>query len=343
MIVIMKPGASREATAEVIAEVERLGFSPRPIYGDHLTVVAVVGKHPGEWREHFNALPTVDRVVLIDQSYKLVARAEREPSVFRVGQALIGGPELVVMAGPCAVEGEAQIRACAKAVAEAGGQLLRGGAFKPRTSPYSFQGLGEDGLKMLRAAADEYGLAVVSEVMDPRHVELCAQYVEMLQIGARNMQNFVLLAEVGRAGRAVALKRGMSATIDELLNAAEYVASGGTERVLLVERGIRTYEQTTRNTLDIAAVPVLKKLSHLPVMVDPSHGTGVREFVPPAACAAVAVGADALMIEIHPEPATAVSDGAQSLDFAAFAALMERLRAIPRYQYSPASVPVAGD
>ncbi len=333
MIVILEPGASAEVTTAVIDEVKRLGFTPHPIYGDNLTVVAVVGKHPGALREHFESLDGVARVQLIDQSYKLVARASRPKTSFRVGEVTIGGPELVVIAGPCAVESEAQIMACAGAVKAAGGHLLRGGAFKPRTSPYSYMGMGEDGLKLLAAAREQTGLPIVSEVMDPRMVALAADYVDMLQIGARNMQNFTLLSEVGRTGLPVMLKRGLSATIDDWLNAAEYIASEGNERILLCERGIRTYETATRNTLDISAVPVLRRMSHLPVLIDPSHAAGEREYIAPLAWAAAAVGADAVMVEIHPRPSTAVSDGAQSLDLVSFQRLMEGLRTVPRYDY----------
>ncbi len=329
----MESGASPEQTQSVIAEVERQGFTPHPIYGSHLTVVAVVGKHPGQLKEHFESFDGVARVTLIDQPYKLVAHAGRARSVIKVGPALIGGPRIEVCAGPCAVENEAQILACADAAKAAGATMLRGGAFKPRTSPYSFMGLGEEGLQLLAAARERTGLAIVSEVMDTRQVELVAQYVDMLQIGARNMQNFNLLFEVGQTGKPVLLKRGLAATIDEFLNAAEYIASQGNDQIVLCERGIRTYETATRNTLDINAVPVLKRLTHLPVAVDPSHAVGDRDYVAPLAWAATAAGADALMIEIHPNPPTSVSDGAQSLDLAAFAKLMEGLASLPRYPY----------
>ncbi len=336
MIIIMEPGATPEQTAAVITEIENLGFTSHPIYGEHLTVVAVVGKHPGALREHFESLDGVSRVQLIDQSYKLVARAGREGSAFDVGGVTVGGGELVVIAGPCSVESEEQLMACARAAKAGGARLLRGGAFKPRTSPYSFMGLGERALELLAQAREETGLPVVSEVMDPRRVELLAQYVDMLQIGARNMQNFVLLAEVGQTGLPVMLKRGLAASIDDFLNAAEYIASQGNDRVLMCERGIRTFETTTRNTLDINAVPVLKRLTHLPVAVDPSHAAGERDYVAPLSWAAAAVGADVIMVEIHPTPSTALSDGGQSLDFASFAKLMDGLRGVPRYSYRSA-------
>lgn len=333
MIVIMEPGASMEQTQAVIAEVTKQGFTPHPIYGDHLNVVAVIGKHPGAMREMFESLPGVDHVQLIDQAYKLVAKADREPTAIKVRQVEIGGDELVVMAGPCSVESEEQILASARAAKAAGAHLLRGGAFKPRSSPYSFMGLGKRGLELLAQAREETGLPIVSEVMDPRRVELVAEYVDMLQIGARNMQNFTLLSEVGQTNLPIMLKRGLSATIDELLNAAEYVAAEGNDRVLLCERGIRTFETATRNTLDINAVPVLKKMTHLPIAVDPSHATGERDLVAPMACAAAAAGADALMIEIHPDPARAMSDGGQSLTFAEFEQLMAAVRQVPRFRY----------
>ncbi len=334
MIVIMEQDASMEQTQAVIAEVTKLGFTPHPIYGDHLNVVAVVGKHPGALREVFESMPGVDHVQLIDQAYKLVARADRAPTQIKVGSVVIGGDELVVMAGPCSVESEEQILASARAVKAAGGHMLRGGAFKPRSSPYSFMGLGKRGLELLAQAREETGLPIVSEVMDPRRVELVAEYVDMMQIGARNMQNFTLLSEVGQTNLPIMLKRGLSATIDELLNAAEYVAAEGNDRILLCERGIRTYETATRNTLDINAVPVLKKMTHLPIAVDPSHATGERDLVAPMACAAAAAGADALMIEIHPEPGRAMSDGGQSLTFAEFDKLMAVVRQVPRFRYT---------
>ncbi|MBI2301777.1 MAG: 3-deoxy-7-phosphoheptulonate synthase [Armatimonadetes bacterium] len=335
MIIILHADATNEQKVAVIAEVERQGYRPHPIFGEHLTVVAVVGKHPGALREYFESLDGVDRVVLIDQPYKLVARAERPHLRFTVGRdTVVGGDKLTVIAGPCSVESEEQMTACAEAAKASGAAMLRGGAFKPRTSPYAFMGLGEEGLRIMAAAREATGLPIISEVMDPRQVELCARYLDMLQVGARNMQNFSLLSEVGKAGVPVMLKRGMAATIEDLLNAAEYIAAQGEERILLCERGIRTYETATRNTLDINAVPVLHRQTHLPLCVDPSHAVGVRELVGPVACAAAAAGADALMIEIHPDPATAKSDGAQALTFDMFEKLMRRLDRIPRYDYT---------
>ncbi|NUQ01180.1 MAG: 3-deoxy-7-phosphoheptulonate synthase [Armatimonadetes bacterium] len=331
----MEHGAKPAQTQSVIDEIERLGFTAHPIYGEHLTVVAVVGKHPGALREHFDLMEGVARVELIDQPYKLVARADRDYSSFHVRDVQIGGGELTVIAGPCSVENEEQILACAHGAKAAGAKMLRGGAFKPRTSPYSFMGLGQRGLELLSLAREETGLPIVSEVMDARQVEAMVGHVDMLQIGARNMQNFTLLFEVGKAGLPVVLKRGLSATIDDFLNAAEYIASEGNDRILLCERGIRTFETATRNTLDINAVPVLRRLTHLPIAVDPSHAVGERELVEPISWASAAVGADALMIEIHPNPAVAMSDGAQSLDFASFQKLMDGVAKVPRYHYGP--------
>jgi 3-deoxy-7-phosphoheptulonate synthase len=246
---------------------------------------------------------------------------------------VFGGPELVVIAGPCAVENEKQLMTTARAVKAAGAQVLRGGAYKPRTSPYSFQGLGKPALELLAQARAETGLPVITEVTDPRSVELVAEYADILQVGARNMQNYVLLQEVGRASRPVMLKRGLSGTLEELLMAAEYVAMGGDDRILLCERGMRTFERQTRNTLDLSAVPVLKYLSHLPVAVDPSHAAGEWRLVGPLAWAAAATGADAVMVEVHPNPEEALSDGPQALTLPRFAKLMQQLRQIPRYSY----------
>ncbi|HAZ64875.1 MAG TPA: 3-deoxy-7-phosphoheptulonate synthase [Armatimonadetes bacterium] len=335
MIIIMKPTATREETAAVVDEVRAKGYAPNPIYGEQLTVVAVVGKHPGEFQGYFEGLDGVERCVLIDQSYKLVARAGRQSLGFKVGGDLtVGGGNLVVIAGPCSVESDEQMMACARVAKEAGATMLRGGAYKPRTSPYSFQGMGEEGLQLLAHVRDETGLKIVSEFTDARQFDNGEhEYVDMIQLGARNMQNFALLAAAGETGKPVLLKRGLAATIEDLLNAAEYIASRGTENILLCERGIRTFETATRNTLDIAAVPVLRKLTHLPICLDPSHAAGVREFIPPLAAASVAVGADALMLEIHPNPAVAKSDGSQALEFDLFRGLMKRIMSMPRWTY----------
>ena len=274
-------------------------------------------------------LEGVREVVRISEPYKLAGRTfKREDTVVRMGDVTIGGNEIVAMAGPCAVESRAQVREIAASVREMGATFLRGGAFKPRTSPYSFQGLGEEGLKYLREAADENGMLVVSEVMDTTHIPLVTQYVDILQVGARNMQNFVMLKELGKVKKPVLLKRGLSATIEEWLLSAEYVMVGGNHQVILCERGIRTFERYTRNTLDLSAIPVIEKLSHLPILVDPSHGTGRREKVVPMARAAVAAGADGLLIEVHNHPDQALSDGAQSLYPEQFQRLMEEIRII---------------
>jgi len=257
---------------------------------------------------------------------KLASKEFRERTVVKVGRVTVGAGKAVVIAGPCSVESREQVMEVAEAVKEAGAHMLRGGAFKPRTSPYSFQGLGEEGLKYLREAGDAFGLPVVTEVLDPRHVSLVAEYADVLQIGARNMQNFPLLREVGKAGKPVLLKRGFGSTVEELLNAAEYILLEGNDQVMLCERGIRTFERATRFTLDIAAVPVLKELTHLPIIVDPSHAAGKRSLVPPLAKAALAAGADGIMVEVHPKPEEALSDGPQSLTPSEFAALMRELR-----------------
>jgi 3-deoxy-7-phosphoheptulonate synthase len=270
-------------------------------------------------------------VLAIDPPLQHARRdANPEGTVLHVGGVTIGGPEVIVMAGPCAVENEEQILATARAVKESGAKVLRGGAYKPRTSPYSFQGMREEGLKLLTQARDETGLAIVTEVMDARHIDLVAQYADILQIGSRNMQNFTLLEEVGKCRMPILLKRGMSATIEEFLQAAEYVMKGGNHEVILCERGIRTFEPSTRNTLDLNAVPMLKRHTHLPVVVDPSHGTGHWWMVPWLACAAVAAGADGLLIEVHRNPQEALSDGSQSLSPDGFDSLMRKLRAVAR-------------
>jgi 3-deoxy-7-phosphoheptulonate synthase len=271
----------------------------------------------------------VDSVVPIMKPYKLVSREFRQEfSVVKVGPTEFGGESFVVIAGPCAVESEEQMVATAKAARDAGAGMLRGGAFKPRTSPYSFQGMGEEGLKLLALAREETGLPVVTEVVDVRHVDLVASYADMLQIGARNMQNFLLLAEVGMQEKPVMLKRGLSNTIEEMLMAAEYVVRGGNAGVILCERGIRTFETATRNTLDLSCVPLVKELSHLPIIVDPSHATGKHELIAPLSKGALAVGADGIMIEIHPDPRAALCDGPQSLTLEEYALLMDELRSL---------------
>jgi len=329
MVVVMDVRASAEQVRAVVSRLEELGFKAHLIHGVKRIVIGAVGdRRPADMRE-LELIPGVERVVPIMKPYKLVSREAREAdSLIAVGGTVIGGSELVVCAGPCAVESREQLLTAARLVKEAGARLLRGGAFKPRTSPYSFQGLEEKGLRLLAEAAAETGLATVTEVVDGYSLDMAAQYVDVLQIGARNMQNFRLLQLAGRAGKPVLLKRGLSATIEEWLMAAEYIVSEGNEKVILCERGIRTFENATRNTLDLSAVPLVKSLSHLPVIVDPSHATGDRRLVAPMARAAVAAGADGLIVEVHPDPARALCDGQQSLTPAQFAAMMQELRAV---------------
>jgi 3-deoxy-7-phosphoheptulonate synthase len=329
MIVVMKKGATGAQIANVTARIEQLGCRVHLSEGEERTIIGVIGNGRPLDREPIERLDGVERTVPILRPFKLASR-EFHPhdTVVKVNGVSIGGRQVVVMAGPCAVESCEQLLETARVVKEAGGRVLRGGAFKPRTSPYSFQGLGEEGLRLLAQARDETGLPVVTEVVDPQMVPLVTTYADILQVGARNMQNYALLHAVGEAQRPVLLKRGMMSTIEELLMAAEYVLSHGNERVILCERGIRTFEHYTRNTLDISAVPLLKQLCHLPVVVDPSHGTGKWELVEPVSLAAVAAGADGLIIEVHPHPEAALSDGVQSLKPARFVALMESLRPV---------------
>lgn len=327
MIVVMASQV-KEDVDRVIAKITELGYKPHVIVGVERTVIGAVGDETNKERLlSLESMPGVEKVVPILKPFKLAGRElKRDDTVVEIGPAAFGGGRFGVIAGPCSVESEAQILESARAVRDAGGTMLRGGAYKPRTSPYSFQGLEEDGLKLLRKAADETGLPFVTEVMTPEQVPLVEQYADMLQIGARNMQNYGLLRAVGKASRPVFLKRGMMSTINEWLMSAEYIMSEGNRQVVLCERGIRTFETETRNTLDLSAVPVVKKLSHLPVVVDPSHGTGHWDLVPAMAKAGAAGGADGLMIEMHPHPEEAFSDGAQSLKPSRFAALMVDLR-----------------
>ena len=330
MVVVMHSGANDEQIQHVIDRLVSNGFDVHRSTGETNTVLGAVGVHPDFDARDIELLDGVREVVRITQPYKLASRAFRpEGTIVDLGKGVkVGGTEVVVAAGPCAVETKLQIDSVAERVASLGAKILRGGAFKPRSSPYAFQGLGEAGLKMLREAADRNGLLVVSEVMDPSQVELMLGYVDVLQVGARNMQNYHLLRALGEVRKPVLLKRGMSAMIEELLLSAEYIMSGGNYNVILCERGIRTFDTNTRNTLDIAAIPVIKKLSHLPIIADPSHGTGRRDKVAPMARAAVAAGADGLLIEVHPDPEHALSDGAQSLFPDQFGALMEELKII---------------
>jgi len=329
MIIVMKQGAGREALAEVKKRIRELGYKPHVIHGDTRDVIGAVGDERGKTvLQSLESLPGVESVVPILKPYKLASREIKpEPSSFEIAPGLaIGGDRVIVMAGPCSVESESQIVETALAVKAAGATVLRGGAFKPRTSPYSFQGMEEDGLKLLAKAREASGLPIVTEVVNPGDVELVANYADILQIGARNVQNFALLKTVGRIDKPILLKRGMATTIQEYLMSAEYILAEGNRRVILCERGIRTFETATRNTLDISAVPVLKSLTHLPVTIDPSHATGHAHLVPSMCYAGVAAGADGLIVEVHPCPEKAASDGPQSLRPAEFAAMMAKLR-----------------
>jgi 3-deoxy-7-phosphoheptulonate synthase len=326
----MQSGASEEQIQHVIDRLVSLGFDIHRSTGASHTVIGAIGVGPDFDPRDVEVLPGVREVVRVTQPYKLANRAFKpEGTTVRLPNGVcIGGAEVVIAAGPCSVESAEQMESIAGHVAKLGARLLRGGAFKPRTSPYSFQGLGEPGLRLLRDAADRHGLLVVSEIMDASQLPAMLPFVDVLQVGARNMQNYHLLRTLGQQPKPVLLKRGLSATIEELLLAAEYIMAGGNHNVILCERGIRTFETSTRNTMDIAALPVIKKLSHLPVIADPSQGTGRRDQVPPMARAAIAAGADGLLIEVHNDPERALSDGAQSLYFEQFEKLMSELRMI---------------
>jgi 3-deoxy-7-phosphoheptulonate synthase len=328
MIISMRPHATREEVDYVCERIRDFGFKVHSIEGEERVVIGVVGVGGDVTAclESLEATPGVEKAVRISAPYKFVSREFRKDrTVIRVGKAEIGGDEFVTMAGPCSVESERQIMETAEAVAAAGAKILRGGAFKPRTSPYDFQGMEDEGLRLLRKAGDATGLAVITEVMSDKDVDLVAEWADVMQIGARNMQNFALLKALGKCGRPVLLKRGLSATIKELLMSAEYVVAHGNPQVMLCERGIRTFETATRNTCDISAVPVLNELTHLPVILDPSHATGKRSLVPAIAKAGVAVGADGLIVEVHPCPEKAISDGAQSLTIQGFRDMMQQL------------------
>jgi 3-deoxy-7-phosphoheptulonate synthase len=329
MVVVMEERATEEQVQQVIAHLVDMGFDVHRSTGALRTVLGAVGGQREADPRLIEVLDGVHEVLRITEPYKLASRTfKQDNTVIVIDDLRIGGHEVIVMAGPCSAENEAQVDATAAAVKRAGAKVLRGGAFKPRSSPYSFQGLGEEGLKLLRAAADRHGLKLVSEIMDISQLDLMLRYADILQVGARNMQNFTLLRELGRARTPVLLKRGISATIEEWLLSAEYVLAGGNMDVVLCERGIRTFESYTRNTLDISAIPVVQKLSHLPVLVDPSHGTGRRDKVAPMARAAIAAGADGLLIEVHSDPDHAKSDGAQSLFPVQFDKLMAELKII---------------
>lgn len=326
MIVVMRRDSTEKEIDGILERLTQLGLQGHISRGMERTVIGVVGQTYAELRDMLELLPGVSEVVPISKPYKLSSREfQPEDTTIEVGEVTIGGAELVVMAGPCAVETEQQALDTARAVKAAGATILRGGAFKPSTSPYSFRGLGEEGLKILSKARAETGLPIITEVLTPSDVELVAKYADILQVGARNMQNFILLDEVGKTRKPVMLKRGMSATIEDWLLSAEYVLSQGNRQLILCERGIRTFETYTRNTMDVSAIPAIKRLSHLPIIGDPSHGTGKWHLVTPLALAAVAAGADGLLIEVHPNPDYALKDGAQSLTFDNFERLMSQV------------------
>jgi 3-deoxy-7-phosphoheptulonate synthase len=331
MIVVMNHGATLKEIGAVIKAIEAEGLKAQVSKTDGQSTVGIIGKPREDLSRKLEQMPGVERAIPVHYPFKLASRAFHPADTkIRVGRAVIGEGNFTVMAGPCAVESAEQVMKTARHVAGNGGSVLRGGAFKPRTSPYSFQGLGEEGLKYLKAASEETGLAIVTEAMGPDEIELVGRYADIIQIGARNVQNFRLLDKAGRQDKPVLLKRGMMSTIEEYLQAAEYIMSCGNPNVILCERGIRTFEKYTRNTLDISAIPVIKRLSHLPVIVDPSHACGVREYVAPLSRASVAVGADGIIIETHPEPEKAMSDGKQSLTFDQFTALMKEIEALSR-------------
>ncbi|MEA3408636.1 MAG: 3-deoxy-7-phosphoheptulonate synthase [Chloroflexota bacterium] len=330
MIVEMQTGATEEQIDRVIERAESYAFDTQLNVGTEKVVVAILGSDTGRVpTENFAVLPGVESVTRIMRPYKLASREFKDESTLvKVGDVTIGGPQVVIMAGPCAVESREQLFSTARHVTSKGGSIVRGGAFKPRTSPFSFQGLGEEGVELLNEVREELGVPIISEIMDPHYLELMVDRVDILQIGARNMQNYALLEAVAESGKPCMLKRGFTATIEEWLQAADYLLAKGGDQVILCERGIRTFEQSTRFTLDISSVGVVKRNSHLPVIVDPSHAAGHYELVPVLARAGIAAGADGLIIEVHPNPADALSDGLQSLTFSDFGRLMDQLRAI---------------
>jgi len=329
MIVVLEAGTPEQQVEDIIRVLHDHGFDVHRSTGVQYTVLGAIGVHPEFDHRQIELMPGVAEVIRVTEPFKLASRAfKREGTEIDVGGLRIGGKDVVIIAGPCAVENEEQIHLIAARVAAGGARILRGGAFKPRTSPYSFQGLGEKGLRMLRAAADANGLKVITEVMDKSQIGIVETYADILQIGARNMQNYTFLKDLGKATKPVMLKRGQAATIEEWLMAAEYILSGGNQQVILCERGIRTFETATRNTMDIGAIPVVKKKSHLPIIADPSHAIGIRDKVIPMARAAVAAGADGLMVEVHHDPDHAKSDGAQSLYPDQFDEMMKEVRII---------------
>jgi len=329
MLIVMKAGATEAQIDDVLSVIEQLGYKAHPMPGATRTAIGITGNQATIDPSHFETLPGVAEAIRVSKPYKLITLDLRpDKTVVRVGDATIGGDELAIIAGPCAVESRAQAFAVAESVRRSGARFFRGGAFKPRTSPYAFQGLGEEGLRILAEIRDVYGLKIVTEALDENGVDLVERYGDVIQIGARSMQNFSLLRRAGKARLPVLLKRGLSATLDEWLLAAEYVMSEGNYQVILCERGIRTFAQHTRNTMDLAAVPAVRRISHLPVIVDPSHGTGKNFMVTPLARAGVAVGADGLIIEVHDQPEHALSDGAQALTVEQYEELVREVRAI---------------
>jgi len=328
-MIIMKPNASSQQVERVIEQVKAAGLAVHLSQGVEATIIGAVGETHNLPTEMFEVLEGVEAVQRITQPYKMASRQfHPENSIFSLDGFTVGGEEIILIAGPCSVESRSQILMTAQAVKEAGASALRGGVFKPRSSPYSFQGLGEAGLEYLAEARQKTGLPIVAEIMSEVQLDVMVKYVDVLQVGARNMQNFTLLRAIGETHKPVLLKRGLSATLEELLMSAEYILSGGNSQVILCERGIRTFETTTRNTTDINAIPVLKALTHLPVVLDPSHSTGHTEYVGAVACAAIAAGADGLIVEVHPDPAQALSDGKQSLTPEAFAKLVRRVKSV---------------
>jgi 3-deoxy-7-phosphoheptulonate synthase len=329
MVIVMKHHATKEEIAKVIQNIEAMGFQAHPVYGEERTIIGVIGDERPVEPEHFDMLDGVERTMRVLHPFKLASRDFKPTdTIVKINGVSVGGNQVIVMAGPCSVESREQLMETAAAVKEAGAHVLRGGAFKPRTSPYAFQGLGLKGLELLREASDKYKMPVVTEVVSTNDVTLVAQYSNALQIGARNMQNYALLRAVGETQKPILLKRGLMSTIEELLMAAEYILAQGNPHVMLCERGIRTFETATRNTFDINAIPVLKSLSHLPVIADPSHGTGKWQLVAPVARGAVATGADGLIIEVHSHPELALSDGAQSLKPDNFKTMIEELKRV---------------
>jgi 3-deoxy-7-phosphoheptulonate synthase len=342
MIVVMKAGCSQDEISHVTKRIEDIGLKAHISQGVEHTVIGVLGKVFPELRDTLELLPGVDQVIPVSKPYKLASREfHPQDTIVKLNGVTIGGEEIVVMAGPCAVESEEQLLTTAQAVKAAGATILRGGAFKPRTSPYQFRGLGENGLRILAEVGEETQMPIISEVMAPNDVDLVAKYVDILQIGARNMQNFILLDEVGKTKKPVLLKRGLSSNLQEWLLAAEYILTQGNEQVILCERGIRTFETYTRNTMDISAIPIIEKVSHLPIVADPSHATGKWYLVPPLALAAVAAGADGLLIEVHPNPDLALADGPQSLTFDNFRLLMSQILTIAKARNRKLAAPSA--